>query len=413
MDREVSDPAEAAAVRAGWLLIDAHERMSIRGAERVFGHELAAWHDYANETIVTLEHPEGTESMQVLEGKNNILRYRRTVDFARPGDRVFDVGFGRGYLAAQLIRERKVASYHGIDIEMSNKPHADALFAANDLVGAAIHLEHGDLFELTRDQVEATGATLMICCEVLEHVPDAELGLRRLAEVLPDGADLVFSVPLHGRLESVWGHLSVFDVARLKEMLDGAGLYAHHVEPLSNTWSLVVASNSPEPSQRVREATRRPPVRSSVALTGNRVFVDVSADDMSVSSRSAEGAVSLERAGDRRVSCRLSGDGGIAFPVNGLEAMRLWIGFTDVAHVRSFVVRAYVDGEQATMWNWKPVPRQIEGFTARRFALRPGESSVFAGGNHQDLDKVDRVEVIAKVAPGHQAEFGLRVAYLP
>jgi len=399
-------------VRAGWLLIDAYERMTIRGAQKVFAHELAAWHDYARDTIVTLEHPEGTESMEVLEGKNNLLRYRRTVDFARPGDRVFDVGFGRGYLAAQLIRERKVARYHGIDIVMSNKPHADALFAANDLVGADIHLEHGDLFELTREQVEATGATLVICCEVLEHVPDAELGLRRLAEVLPDGADLVFSVPLHGRLESVWGHLSVFDVARLKEMLDGAGLYAHHVEPLSNTWSLVVASNSPEPSQRVAEATRRPSVRTSVALSRERIFVDVDAAAMSASSTAA-GAASLRVMSEKRVVCTLSADGGVSLPVDGLEALRLLIEFTDIAHVNRFEVRAFAGDDELITWSWKPQPRQTDGYSSRRFSLRPGEGSFFVSSPFRDLDKADRVEVIAKLAPGHHAEFGLRVAYLP
>ncbi len=105
--------------------------------------------------------------------------------------------------------------------------------------------EIGDLYDLTRDRLDELGATFVICCEVLEHVPDAEKALKVLADALPDGAELLFSVPLHGRLEGVWGHVSVFDAARLKQMLDGAGLYAHHVEPLANTWSLVVASRAP------------------------------------------------------------------------------------------------------------------------------------------------------------------------
>src|SRR5699024_2685891 len=96
-----------------------------------------------------------------------------------------------------------------------------------------------------------------------------------LADVLPEGADLLFSVPLFGRLESVWGHLSVFDVARLKRMLAGAGLIAHHVEPVANTWTFVVASKSSEPSERVRQARSRPPHNVSQPLADKRVFRNV------------------------------------------------------------------------------------------------------------------------------------------
>jgi 2-polyprenyl-3-methyl-5-hydroxy-6-metoxy-1,4-benzoquinol methylase len=413
IDREVTDVTEAAAVRAGWLLIDAHERLSTAGAAKVFGHELEAWHQYTTETIVPLKHPEGPGMIPSHETKGNLLRYRRTMDFARPGERVFDVGFGRGYLAAQLVREREVKSYHGIDVEMSYKPYAEALFAANGLAGAEIELEHGNLFELTREEVASTGATLVICCEVLEHVDDAELALRTLADALPDGTDLVFSVPLHGRLENVWGHLSVFDVARLKEMLDGAGLYAHHVEPLANTWSLVVASRSPGPSARVREATGRPPVRSSVALSEKRAFVDIVAEDMTPEGAAEAGTVRVERASRRRVRCRVAADGGVSFQVRGIEAMRLRIEFIDVSNVRRFVVRAHANGRLACTWVWTPTKEQAAG-TARRFALRPGESSrAFVSGDHIDLDQADRVDVVAELVPGMTAEFGLMAAYLP
>lgn len=413
VDREVADPSEAAAVRAGWLLIDAHERLSIRGAEQVFGHELDAWHRYTDDSLVILDHPGNAESVKVHESKNNLLRYRRTMDFARRGERVFDVGFGMGYLAAQLIRERGVASYHGIDIERENAVRAEALFASNGLSNADITLEHGNLFDLTREQVASTGATLVICCEVLEHVDDAELALRILADALPDGVDLVFSVPLHGRLESVWGHVSVFDVARLKEMLDATGLHAHHVEPLANVWSLVVASRSAEPSRRVREASGRPPLRSSVALTEHREFINVEAGDMTPDHASKPGDVTVAGVGPRRVSCRLAGNGGVSFPVQGLEALRLLIHFTDIVNVRRFVVRATADGTKVCTWVWKPTAEQIAR-PDRRFSLRPGEGArPFVSGPHADLDRADRVEVVAELAPGTTAEFSLTAAYLP
>lgn len=413
VDREVADASEAAAVRAGWLLVDAYERLSIAGAEKVFGHELDAWHAYADDTIVPLEHPKGFESMEMQEGKANLLRYRRTMDFARRGDRVFDVGFGRGYLAAQLIKERGVEHYQGIDVEMAYRLQAEALFEANAVAGEAITLEEGDLFELTPEKVAATEASLVICCEVLEHVDDAELALRTLARALPEGADLVFSVPLHGRLESVWGHVSVFDVARLKEMLDGAGLHAHHVEPLANTWCLVVASSSPAPSTRVSEADRRPPIRASVALSEHRVFVDVGSEEVAAFDGGEITVPAVKDPANDIVVCRTASGGGVTFPVAGLEAMRIQLDVTNADAVQQFVVRAYAGKTRACTWVWRRTGRQAAA-RVRRFSLRPGErSGLFVSNGHRDLERADRVVVVAKMEPGATAEFTVKAAYLP
>ncbi|VXC14006.1 bifunctional 2-polyprenyl-6-hydroxyphenol methylase/3-demethylubiquinol 3-O-methyltransferase UbiG [Aeromicrobium sp. 9AM] len=415
VDREVSDPAEAAAVRAGWLLIDAHERLSTAGASRVFGHELAAWFDYADDTIEKFKHPEVADAASLEaqikheEGKSNRLRYRRTMDFVRAGDRLFDVGFGRGYLASLLIRDADVESYHGIDIVDDWLKMSLATLAANGLADAPATLEIGDLYDLTKDRLDELGATFVICCEVLEHVPDAEKALKVLAEALPEGAELLFSVPLHGRLEGVWGHVSVFDAARLKQMLDNAGLYAHHVEPLANTWSLVVASRSPEPSVRVKEATGRPAVRTSVPLSEHRDFIDVAAGDMLPAGKAD---VSASPADEFKVSCHVEGRGGISFPIQSLEAMRLLIEFDDVADVTRFVVSAYAGNQKVAGWDW--LPGEIT-MPSRRFWLRPGESSpTFAAfANKSQSQTADRVEVLVEVAPGRTADVGLKAAYLP
>ena len=411
VEREVTDPSEAAAVRAGWLLVDAYERLSRLGARQVFQHELDAWHAYADDTIALLNHHAKPGSMAVPESKINRLRYRRTMDFAQPGDRVFDVGFGRGYLAAQLIKERGVEAYHGIDVVQGYLKSALGLFETNGLSDAEIDLEIGDLFELTREKVEGTGATLMICCEVLEHVDDAELALRTLADALPDGADLLFSVPLHGRMESTWGHLSVFDVARLKEMLDGAGLHAHHVEPLSNAWTLVVASRSPEPSQRVRNASGRPPTRVSAPLVSSRTFLRIDAKDMTaVGSRTR-----LEpdaKDGDK-VSCSITAEGGVSFPVEGLEAVRVLFDVPEPEQLLRFEVTAHEGDRLAGQWSWTPKKGAlVKG--VQRFSMRPGEKGLsFNAGPHHDVRNADRVEVRVHAAPGATTEFGFKAAFLP
>ncbi|MCW2750755.1 MAG: hypothetical protein JWR83_1865 [Aeromicrobium sp.] len=413
LDREVSDPTEAAAVRAQWLLVDAYERLSRPAARQVFQHDLRAWHQYADDTIAVLNHRSSADSMVVSESKINRLRYRRTMDFAQAGDRVFDVGFGRGYLAAQLIKERDIATYYGIDVVRGYLPSARALFEANGLADASIELEFGDLFELTREKVESTGANLMICCEVLEHVDDAEKALRTLADALPEGADLLFSVPLHGRIESTWGHLSVFDVARLKQMLDGAGLHAHHVEPLANSWTLVVASRSPELSQRVREASGRPSSRVSVPLVRHRTFVRIPADQMTVVGASKRTQIQQDGKDSDKVICRVASGGGVSFRVDGIEAVRVLFDMIEFEHVTRFDVTAFAGSARVGEWSWVPRRGQLHK-GVQRFAMRPGEKGrSFVSGAHHDIESADRVEVTVQVAAGATAEFGFKSAYLP
>lgn len=407
-DLEGTDPSEVAAVRAGWILLDAHERLSRRGAEKVFGREIAAWHAYAAATLGELTYtlPDGKELIP--ENRKNRLRFRRTLDFARRGEVVYDVGFGRGLLAAQLIKDRGIEHYHGIDIVDRYVKTATDLFAVNGLSPGSLNLEVGDLYELEPAKVAATGAAFVICCEVLEHVPDAELALKVLADALPEGADLLFSVPMHGRLESEWGHVSVFDVARLKDMLRGAGLYAHHVEPLANAWALVVASRDPGPSVRVREATGRPALQVAVPLSTHRDFVYVEAGDMS-----AIGAADISRKNAHSLICGLTDGTGVSFAVSGLTALRLHFNVVDASSVTTLSVRALAGDEVVAGWTWKVRPTDLQpGVTAT--SMRPGErSQQFVGGHHRGAERADRIELVATVAGGETASFNLRAAYLP
>ncbi|MFB9313239.1 class I SAM-dependent methyltransferase [Nocardioides plantarum] len=411
MELEVADPSEAAAVRAGWQLVDAYERLSVSAARQVFGREVDAWRAYADDTIVQLVHAVDDEWTESRESVNNRLRYRRMMDFARAGDRVFDVGFGKGSLAAQLIKGTGVAAYHGIDIVDSYVPEAIELFAANDLADAPITLEKGDLYDLTGDKPELADATLVICCEVLEHVPDPELALRTLADALPEGADLIFSVPLIGRLEGVWGHVTVFGISRLKDMLEGAGLYAHHVEPLSNVWALVVASRDPGPSRRVREAGGRPRTRVEAPLTTHHDFVDVASESV-VPAPDSTGSVTVEPAGEARVTCRFTASGGVRFPAEGLESLRLALYFGECRGVEQIHVTASAGGTRTCRWTWTPRDGQLKDWIAVK--VRPGEADTrFISGPHKNVAATDEIEVSVVLAEGGTATFDLRASLLP
>ena len=98
---------------------------------------------------------------------------------------------------------------------------------------------------------------IALCFEVLEHVPNAESALRTIVDSLPEGCEIAFSVPLHGRLEEVFGHLSIFDAQRVAAMTEAAGLDLVSAEPLCNRWTLVVGRKRPADARGAAAADDR------------------------------------------------------------------------------------------------------------------------------------------------------------
>jgi 2-polyprenyl-3-methyl-5-hydroxy-6-metoxy-1,4-benzoquinol methylase len=417
-----SPEAERLAVELGWLLVDVYERLGIEEARQVFGHELDAWFDYSRSTVHNLEPWDaGPTGLSIYENDNNRLRFRRTLDFVRPGDRVFDVGFGRGYLCGLLIRDGEIAAYHGVDVVPGYVDITRKMLAANDMEDREVGLELGNLFELRQARVARTAASLVICCEVLEHVDDPEAALAALAAALPKGTDLLFSVPIHGRLESVWGHVTVFDVARLKAMVENAGLFAHHVEPVANTWTMVVASRDSKPNRRVQASKWRIVANASTPLVEDYDFVQVNPSGMApakglntncVVEPSPQGAtchVTSKLPDDPEEVCR----GGLAFSVEGLNALRVDIGLLDFGHVEAVDVDLYAR-QHLGRWTWHPTPAQVANRDSRRYAMRYGlSSSPFRAHGFKRDGRVQRVEVTIEVRAGESAAFTFRAAYLP
>lgn len=406
LDREVDDPVQAGAVHSGWLLVEAHERLSQSGAHRVFGPELHAWNRYTRAHLTeVVAPPEDPWACEVGRTEANRLRFRRMLDLTLPGDRVFDVGSGSGYLACLLLRDGDAASYTGIELSPRKVAVARRLLEVNDVPAERVDNRVGDLYEVTA--ADAADATLMTCCEVLEHVPDPESALRILAEALPERADLLFSVPLHGRLESVWGHRTVFDAARVKHMLDEAGLWVQHVEPLANTWTLVLASRSATPSARVRGARRRPPERANSALSTHQDFVAVPSQEVALL-----GSARRVSSGDTRL--RVGPDpGGVTVPVMGLEAVRLRIHAVDLAGAEQIEVAAFAGPARVCRWTWDIEPGAAPTGTIG-VALRPGESGARfrSTAPRRRVNAADRIDITVRPAPGG-ATFAVDVAYLP
>jgi 2-polyprenyl-3-methyl-5-hydroxy-6-metoxy-1,4-benzoquinol methylase len=98
---------------------------------------------------------------------------------------IHEVGCGEGFLTTRLAQ--RGLSVRGSDLSTTAIEEARA--RAGDL-GLAIPFQVADLYGLSPD---ADAAELVICCEVLEHVPDPERALRTLARLARPW--LILSVP--------------------------------------------------------------------------------------------------------------------------------------------------------------------------------------------------------------------------
>lgn len=249
-----TSPVERAMVARGWAEVDAAERLGPRATTEAFSARLLAERQAALDWFVAPNcETLGDFSRRTYQSDNNITRYHRMLGYLRHGETVYEVGIGRGFLATMLMRGAGLTGYRGVDLVPGNVTATREMLAANGF-GDLVDIREQNLYDLTRADLEEVGATLLVCCEVIEHTPDPELALRTLAEALPEGTDLLWSVPLLGRLERVWGHSSIFSAERVRAMMAGAGLIAHHVEMVANTWLFVLASRTPAPSPRADSA---------------------------------------------------------------------------------------------------------------------------------------------------------------
>lgn len=107
----------------------------------------------------------------------------------------FEVGCGEGHLSLRLL-ERGIAA-SGVDLEESVVDEANQRaidHGYEPLFGAR------SLYDLRREDVEAD---LVVCCEVLEHVPDPQRALARLHDLANPWA--LLSVPK----EPIWRMLNI------------------------------------------------------------------------------------------------------------------------------------------------------------------------------------------------------------
>ncbi len=162
----------------------------------------------------------------------------------RPGAKILDVGCGSGRHAARA-HECPGVFIAGVDLKLDDLRQARSRLDFHDSLGAhgggAWGLSAGDARNLP---FRRNAFDLVICSEVLEHIPDHEAAISELIRVLKPGGDLAVSVPRRLPERVCWalsreyaheegGHVRIYKKKALLRLLASFGLkrrdahYAH------------------------------------------------------------------------------------------------------------------------------------------------------------------------------------------
>jgi len=171
-----------------------------------------------------------------------------TVDFDRlkikPGFKILDIGCGSGRHICAAYRLPEVITV-GADLNYDDLTEAAERLTLHDRLG-----EHGGgvwslaAADVTDLPFKDEYFDLIICSEVLEHIPNHVQAIHETVRVLKPGADLVVSVPRYWPERICWalstdyhttagGHVRIFQQAKLVTDLQKGGVkqwarhYAH------------------------------------------------------------------------------------------------------------------------------------------------------------------------------------------
>jgi 2-polyprenyl-3-methyl-5-hydroxy-6-metoxy-1,4-benzoquinol methylase len=353
----------------------------------------------------------------------NHVRARRVLDYILPGERIADIGVNYGYLSGLILRERRPEHYAGFDLGQHQLDSVQSLIDERRLDPPSVELALGDVYELGGESLGRHRPGLVLLTEVLEHVSDAEEALARIAAALPPAASILFTVPLFGRHDTCWGHRSVFDVVRVREMSRQAGLTVYRAEPVHNRWLFVLAGRSPTadtPRLAALDASGWPSAvsprvhRYATALVNERALrvskrwcvrlrepleVERGAHWISVGGCSVQGGTSYL---------------GVRALVPGFHFARFELEVSGDSVARVFI-DTHAGRERIARWRWDRQegylpfdrPFTVVARNGRRAGpLRPVETG--------DLTRADSVELFVQLeGPGHATVRVLRARVLP
>ena len=424
-----SGPAEVLRdrlLRTSWQYLGLIEQLGAAGAARVLSRQLEAERAHASVRVPILDRwptLPATSYATYIEGTNPV-RIARVLDFLQPGDRVLDIGIGYGYLTTVMARSGLLEYYCGVDLTQRYIDTTLEGLEWNGVSTDAIHLEVNDLYKLTPEWVAEHRPDFVLVLEVLEHVPDTEGALRHLASILGPGTSVMFTVPMIGRLEGVWGHRSLFDQQRIRRLCEAAGLTIQYVEPLHNVWTLVLATTTPDVPDRLLSAASAPGPVVEETVPHDYVFQDVDIKKPGGEFRRS-GRPKRGRAVVRRIRgglrCEVSSTtattapyyGGLALPIEAPAVIRLQVRYDDAQAIDSVYVDGYDGEERVARWKWSlaEVPPTADTIV---HVIKPGPSGRFKPVGRMQVERINRIEIYIQLEDeADHANFTLlRAAYV-
>ena len=153
----------------------------------------------------------------------------------KPGDRILDIGCGSGRhtCAAYGLKETVVI---GADLSFDDVCEARDRLRYHDTVGVHGGGTWGTLAaDVTTLPFQTDAFDLVICSEVLEHIPDDKVAFKELIRIVKPGKDLVVSVPRFLPERICWslsneyhnanqGHVRIYKKKELRKNLEMAGV---------------------------------------------------------------------------------------------------------------------------------------------------------------------------------------------
>lgn len=180
---------------------------------------------------------------EMLQRDGEIVRLHHLVGAVPEGARVLDVGCGPGVVGGTLALHGRLDAYLGVDLSEAKIESARAMAVANDL-SPAIRFEVGDATALPVGRIDELGPDTVLLLEVLEHLREPAAVLASVADAVPDGTRILFSVPILGRIEACWGHRTLFGADAVVGLADAAGVDLETVDEVHNTWAVATVSRS-------------------------------------------------------------------------------------------------------------------------------------------------------------------------